>query len=33
MFAIQMIGFGTALISTGVIAAGLMMITNTSQKE
>ncbi len=33
MFAIQMIGFGTALISTGVIAAGLMMITNTSQEE
>lgn len=33
MFAIQMIGFGTALISTGVIAAGLMMITNTSTSE
>ncbi|NOR89896.1 MAG: M28 family peptidase [Anaerolineales bacterium] len=33
MFAIQMIGFGTALISTGVIAAGLMLITNTSQEE
>jgi hypothetical protein len=33
MFAIQMIGFGTALISTGVIAAGLMMIANTSQNE
>ena len=33
MFAIQMIGFGTALISTGVIAAGLMMISNTSPRE
>ena len=33
MFSIQMIGFGTALISTGAIAAGLMMITNTSTSE
>ena len=33
MFSIQMVGFGTALISTAVIAAGLTMITNPSQLE
>jgi hypothetical protein len=33
MFSIQMIGFGTALVSTAVIAAGLSMLSNPAASE